>query len=349
MGRSELFRVLDEKDLSAIIISTPLNVRYISKFRGTGLVIFCRDEAILVTDPLHIEQAKKETKGISIHLSKNPLQKLCEILEKKGLKRVGFEEEAPFSLYNYLSKKKDLSLVPIKELDRIRARKKKFEVKLIRKSIEIAEKSFFSVLELINEGVRECELSNYLEIEMKKRGADGSAFPTICLFGKNTSLVHGIPKRKKLEPNSPILFDFGSSFWGYCCDETAMAVFGKPDPLFKTIYQIVRDAQKFAFDKIRDGVLAKEVDKAARSYIESKGYGKNFCHSLGHGVGLCVHEYPKVSSESKHRLLEGMIFTVEPGIYIEGNLGIRLEDMVLVEKDGFLLLTSIEKDRCFMI
>ena len=212
---------------------------------------------------------------------------------------------------------------------------------MTRRAIDLSSKAFFHILEILKEGAIEQEVALEMEFFMKKNGVEALGFDTIIASGKRSALPHGRASEKKIEKGDFILVDFGSDFKGYHSDQTRTVVCGKPTSEQQKIYQIVKDAHDRAIEKVRPGIPICEVDQAARDYIRSQGYGDHFGHGTGHGIGLAVHEDPVVNSENRDLLKEGMVFTIEPGIYIPDCGGVRIEDMVRVTSQGAEVLTYL--------
>jgi Xaa-Pro aminopeptidase len=215
------------------------------------------------------------------------------------------------------------------------------ELTLLRKAIDISSNAFSRVTEMLKEGVVEREVALEMESLMKRDGADGIGFDIIIASGKRSALPHGKASGKRIEKGDLILIDFGSGFQGYHSDQTRTVVCGTPSPEQQKIYRIVMEAHDQAIEKVRPGIPIGEVDKAARDTIRNQGYGEYFGHGTGHGIGLAVHEDPTVNSENKGLLQEGMVFTIEPGIYLPDWGGVRIEDMVLVTAHGVEVLTYL--------
>ena len=226
----------------------------------------------------------------------------------------------------------------------IRMVKNEEELALLRRAEQIGVDAYLRVLPMIKLGVRECEIAAELEYQMRKLGADGTSFETIVVSGVKSSMPHGKPDAKKIENGDFVTMDFGCRVGGYCSDMTRTVVVGKASEEQKKVYDTVKRAQQTGLDAIRAGILGAEADKAARDVIAAAGYGAYFGHSLGHGVGLLIHELPNLSPGSKVRLAEGMIVTCEPGIYIPDFGGVRIEDMVCVREGGIENLTHLSKD-----
>jgi len=213
---------------------------------------------------------------------------------------------------------------------------------LIKKAVEVAENAFKEILKVVKPGIREIEIAIELEYQIKRKGSESLPFQVIVLSGERTSLPHGVPSEKVIKEGELLLFDFGARIGGYASDETRTVFLGEVEPELKRIYEIVRKAQQNALKVIKAGLSFKEVDEAARKLIEDAGYGNFFGHGTGHGVGLAVHEYPSLSPDSEGELEEGMVITVEPGIYLPQKGGVRIEDLILVKKDGVEILTKLD-------
>ena len=320
-----ILKKLIKKRKLPFLITNITNVRYLSKFTGSnGQILITKNNLYFFTDFRYLEQANKEIdRCFKVIIYSDFYKELKKIVKKENIKNIYFESSINYS--DYINLKKKL---------------KDVELKSIKKSIEITEKALKQVsyfFDLKNFKITEKFIANQFEIEIKKQGAEDVSFPVIVLSGKNSSLVHGKPEDNNLNQN--ILIDAGSRFKGYCSDKTVSIILDKNSEI-KKIFTIVKDAKNFAIEKIKPGIKAKDIDKIAREYIFKKGFGKFFGHSLGHGVGLEVHELPVISPKSKDLLEEGNVITIEPGIYISGKFGIRLEDMVLIKSEGYEVLTK---------
>ena len=261
--------------------------------------------------------------------------------------RVGIEsEQMSVAFFNSLAGcLHDCELVPVgRELDDLRLVKDAEELSILGRSAEIASSSFLAILDKITPGAIERDIALALEFTMKGAGADEKSFDFIVASGLRGALPHGKASGKTIDKGDLVTIDFGVLYQGYHSDETVTLAVGKPDARQKKIYGIVKDAHDRAIAAVRPGVTLKELDVMARGHIEAKGYGSYFGHGLGHGVGLEVHEKPVVSYKSDGVVEEGMVFTIEPGIYIPGWGGVRIEDTVVVTHDGCSLLTRVPKD-----
>jgi Xaa-Pro aminopeptidase len=339
-----LYRILEEKNLSHALVSSPPNVRYISGFTGTDATLLVgQGSKILFTDSRYTQQAKEQATSFRILTYRRKVEEIAEFIRRSGIKRLGYEPDRMTNqLYrSYRKHLKQIKMVPVSAgVESLRARKTGDEIKKIAKACRIAEKSFEKVLPLIRPGAREADIACELEYRMKKAGSGPVAFESIVASGTRAALPHGIASRKRLKKGEMVILDFGASYEGYFSDQTITVSLGKPSRKLKNIYNIVREAQNRGMKAIREGEEICKVDAAARDYISDKGYGKYFGHGLGHGVGLEVHEQPALNYTNRNRLEQGMVVTVEPGIYLPGWGGVRIEDMVVVTKTGCRQLTN---------
>lgn len=346
---SRLNEVMKAARCDAILISGIENVRYITGFTGSsGALLITENSGVFFTDSRYTEQARKEIKGkIDVREYKKKLPDLSAAIIGMGLKKVGFEDhDLTFQSYQALKKELDgIKLVPLKErLSLLRGVKTEDELKLISNASDIACKAFEKILPSLKPGNRENDLAVELEYFMRKGGAEGLSFDVIVASGGRSALPHGRASDRRLKTGDPVVIDFGARFKGYHSDETVTVFIGNASERQRTIYQIVKEAHDRAIDAVRPGAMFSDIDKAARKLIDQAGYGKYFGHGTGHGVGLNVHEAPAISPNSKGMAEEGMVFTIEPGIYIPRHGGVRIEDMVVVTRGGCRVLTKIPKD-----
>jgi Xaa-Pro aminopeptidase len=344
----ELRAKMDEISADGFLISKPENWRYVSGFTGdSGVLLITATDGFLFTDSRYTEQARNEAPGFTVVKTVLEEDVLKNTVNDLGIKRLAFEKHyITYAGWETLRDKfEEQELVGVSNwVEDLRMIKRKEEVGYISKAQQIAEKGFELLMPSIKVGVSEIELALELEFSMRRMGSEGVAFPFIVVSGSRSSLPHGQPTSKKLEPGDFVTFDFGARFNGYCSDMTRTVVVGPIDDKHKEIYDTVLNAQLAALDVIGPGIVAKEVDLAGRKVIEEAGYGEYFGHGIGHGVGLNVHERPSVGRTSEDVLEPGAVITVEPGIYIEGFGGVRIEDMVLVTEDGKRNLTACEKE-----
>ena len=339
-------KIMDLNHLDGILFSSLENIRYLCGFTGSdGAFVITPMESYFLTDSRYWTQSEEEVKGANIIHYKKKLEGMSSLLLSLELRKIGFESVSfPFSAHQFLAERlpPEAKLVPLEEeIKNIRALKDKHELALLRTSIEIASNAFLHILELIKDGVTEKEIALELEGLIKRKGADTLGFDIIVASGKRSALPHGRASGKQIERGEFVLIDFGAGFRGYHSDQTRTVVCGNPSSEQQKIYQIVKEAHDQAIEKVRPGVPISEVDGAARDHIQNQGYGEYFGHGTGHGIGLAVHEAPVINGENKGLIEEGMVFTIEPGIYIPDWGGVRIEDMVLVTPHGAEVLTYL--------
>ncbi|MCJ7508872.1 MAG: Xaa-Pro peptidase family protein [candidate division Zixibacteria bacterium] len=346
----KLVSLLEKENLDALLVSFRSNVRYLSGYDGTnGLVLLTGDKGFFLTDFRYQEQAKKEVRDLKLHFAQRELiYDLTEFkfLQKKN-QRIGFE--ANYISYSTVQKLKEILpnalLVPTENLvESLLIIKDKSEITKIEKAAQITDKTFSHILDLVKPGVREKDLAAEIEHSFKRMGGDGPAFSTIVASGYRSSMPHGRASNKKLKMGEFITFDMGAMYQGYVSDMTRTLVLGKATPKQKKIYSLVLKAQTKAISRAKAGISGMELDKVAREVIAKAGYGKYFGHGLGHGLGLEVHSGPVVNARSKTILKPGMVITIEPGIYIPGWGGVRIEDDVLITARGCKVLNQSPKN-----
>ncbi len=331
---------------NATLIFSPENLYYFSGFTGgEGMLFIDKNRLLLFTDSRYTLQAHNEAPDFEIIDTANT--PVSDFLKSQGDKAYGFEDDyITFSKFAGLKKiiPKSVFSPVSSQLDKIRMIKDEHELSLIKKAASIADDAFLYILDKISPGKTEKDISLDLEYFMLNSGADGLSFDTISASGVRSAMPHGTATEKRIEKGDFLTLDFGCKYKGYCSDMTRTVVVGTASDKQKEIYDIVLNAQLEALKAIRSGELAKSVDEAARGYIENAGYGINFGHGLGHSLGLKVHELPSCSPKSPDILVENMMMTVEPGIYIEGFGGVRIEDLVCVKDMGYENFTSSKKD-----
>ncbi len=342
-----LYKKLDAEEIDAVIISKAANVFYFSGFRGDSTILLIgKNFRKLITDSRYTEQAKLQTKNFEIVKQEDGLfKKLIDEIKSCGAKKFGFEGRV-LTFDEYTNLKENLSNVELKsvELDSLRQIKDAAEISNIRRACEIADKAFAEILNFIKPNVSENEIAAELEYLMKKFGAEKNSFDTIVASGVRGSLPHGIASDKKISAGEFVTMDFGAIFNGYCSDMTRTIFVGKADNKQKNLYNAVLAAQLHGLQCIKVGASGKAVDAAVREYLKTFDLEKYFTHGLGHGVGIEIHEEPRLSKLSKcENLLANMIVTDEPGIYIENVGGIRIEDTVLITEGNAETLTNSPK------
>jgi Xaa-Pro aminopeptidase len=344
---------LPEREVDAILVSGAENRRYLSGFSGSaGYLYITGERAHLATDFRYTEQATSQAAHFNVEQVRVGWDWLLTQLKESGARRVGFESQAMnVATYNSLSKAisedsdlPGIELVPFSDLtDDLRSFKDSDELVLLQKAIDASDIAMERVCPTIAEGMTEREVAWRMEMAMRDAGADGISFDTIVAAGPNGAMAHHMPTDDVIKRGEPIVIDMGAKVGGYCSDITRTVVVGEPDEMFHKIYNIVLDAQLTAIKDVKIGMNGEEADKLARDVIADAGYGENFGHSLGHGVGLAVHEIPRVSPRSTDPLDVNSVFTVEPGIYLSGWGGVRIEDIVILGETGATPLSKASK------
>lgn len=341
-------------NIDSFLITIEENRRYLSGFKGedtqfdesAGALIISHDDLFLLTDSRFEEQAKNEAPIFETRIYHSGMYKtLSEILKEKKFERTGFESlRMSVKQYNEIilaTEGLNTALLPIEGLvEDLRIIKDEEEISIMREALHISENVFKDIISLIKPGVSEKEMAWELEKSLRAAGAEAMSFPVIAASGPNASLPHAIPSDRKLRNGEGFLFDWGIKLKGYCSDITRTIFIGNPDDEFKRVFMTVFEAQQKAQNAIKAGASGKEIDSIAREHIDASEYKGRFGHSLGHGVGLAIHESPRLSPIKDFKLEAGMVVTVEPGIYIPEWGGVRLENMVVVRPDGYELLNS---------
>lgn len=348
---------LPAKGLDAILVSNSYNRRYLSGFKAmettlsasAGHVLVAGQTAYLLTNPIHAEQARVETSGVEVVVyEREPYVAVANTAREAGIERLGFEPDSlTVTAFRALQRaaESDMELIATENVtENLRARKDPGELRLIHQAVDIADRAFVEVTSRLVGGTTEAELAWELEKTMRELGAEALAFDIVVGAGSNAALPHAIPSNKPIEPGEPVVIDMGARYEGYCSDLTRTICIGHTDEQFRRIYDIVLRAQLAAESSIQAGQTAEEADGFARKLIEEAGYGAEFNHSLGHGLGLCVHEFPRVGKDSTVVLEEGMVVTVEPGIYIPGWGGVRIEDTVVIQDNRVEIMTKAPKE-----
>ncbi len=340
-----IFHLFDKNKIDGLFVSSWPNVTYLSGFKGTESWIMISPKGLyFITDSRYSEQARQEAKSFEVILrdKKSVSEIALELTNKMKLRRVGFEEAIVTHDF-YLALEKQLGkarLVPTRGLvEELRVIKDDFEIKEIRKSAAIAVKGFHYVRQAMRPGMPEREAQGRLEYFTKSIGSEKPAFDIIIASGARSSMPHAQTNQTLIKNNDIVLVDMGVVYEGYHSDLTRPVFLGKMSDSHKKIHDIVFEAQRAGIRNAKAGVRACDVDFVCRDYIRKKGYGEKFGHGTGHGVGLEIHEAPTVSSRSQTVLKPGMVITVEPGIYLPGKFGVRIEDMVLITEKGNEVLT----------
>lgn len=351
-------------NIDTLMVLVDENRRYLSGFRGhdtqfdesAGALFISNSGLILATDSRYEEQAVKEAPLYEVICCKEGLSRqIPEILISLGTKKLGFESVRISHLeYKKMAKQIKSSGLKVKlvetenVVESLREIKNEKEIRSIKKALLIAESVFSGIQGYIRAGITEKEAAWKIEKGIREAGAESTSFPTIVASGPNSALPHAIPSDRKFKEGEPILFDWGAKADGYCSDISRTIVIGKPDELFKKIYNTVLDAQSMAIKAIKPGADSISIDGIARKHIEKMGFKERFGHSLGHGTGLSIHEQPRLSPLKNSILESRMVFTIEPGIYIPGWGGIRLENMVVVRKNKAEVLNKLDSSKYLM-
>lgn len=344
----KLRKALVEENVDGLLITNDYNRRYMTGFTGsTGVAIVTKDDAVFITDFRYTEQAKNQVQNFRIVQHDSVIYKeVAAQVEKMGIKTLGFEKDTmTYGMFETYKSLINAELIPLSGLiEKIRLIKTEQEINIIKVACEIADNAFSHILEFIKPGVTELEVSNELEFFMRKQGATASSFDTIVASGVRSALPHGVATEKVIEKGDFVTLDFGAIYNGYVSDITRTISVGQPSEKLKEMYQTVLESQLLALEKVGPGMTGIQADAVARDYLTSKGYGEAFGHSTGHGIGLEVHEGPGLSSRSETVLEPNMIVTIEPGIYLPGIGGVRIEDDILITETGNEKLTHSTKD-----
>ncbi|RFU65664.1 M24 family metallopeptidase [Peribacillus glennii] len=349
MDKLERFRAeLEKTQVDGLLITSTYNRRYMTNFTGSaGVALISQQEAKFITDFRYVEQAGKQAAGFEIVQHQGLItEEVANQAKAMGIKKLGFEQDhMTFSLYKVYEAAFEGELVPLAGLiEKLRLIKTSSEIKILKEAAKIADAAFMHIAEFIRPGLTELEVSNELEFFMRKQGATSSSFDTIVASGERGALPHGVASSKVIETGDLVTLDYGAYYNGYVSDITRTVAVGKPSARLKEIYDIVLEAQLRGMAGIKPGMTGKEADALTRNFISEKGYGQYFGHSTGHGIGLEVHEGPALSVRSDTILEPGMAVTVEPGIYIPGVGGVRIEDDTIITIRGNETLTHSTKE-----
>ncbi len=347
---------LSKEGIDAVWIKGPENRRYLSGFKAqdtlitesAGSLLIGKDFAVFLTDPRYELEAKESVSDFELRILKNDqLKDFCKTVMELEIKRLGFEKEyVTYGTYAGIKEKfkeagYEIELIPISGIvEEMRKIKDDYEIEAMKRSAKMILQIMDELKDHIKVGITEKELCFKVYELAFRYGAEDLSFPPIVASGPNSALPHALPTSKRIEKHEPIVIDIGVKVDGYCSDITRTFFVAGADPEFKKIYSIVEDAQKKAIEKAKAGIKAKDLDKIARSVIEEAGYGKYFNHGLGHGVGLSVHEAPRISKTDSTILKPNMVVTIEPGVYLPNKGGVRLEEMIIIKEDGSEIITK---------
>lgn len=344
----KLRTALAENNLDAILITSPINRRYISGFTGSaGAVIISEKNAVFITDFRYTEQAEAQAEGFNIIEHKEGIvAEIQKQLMGSNIKRLGFEKDhTTYGQYETYKQSFEAEVVPVTGLvEGIRIIKTSEELEVMKKAAKIADDAFLHIQSFIKPGVKEIEVSNELEFFMRKQGAVSSSFDTIVASGYRSAMPHGVASEKEIQSGELVTLDYGALYNGYCSDITRTVAVGEVSDELRKIYNVVLEANLRGVKEIKPGMTGREADAITRDYITEMGYGEHFGHSTGHGLGMEVHESPGLSHRSDQRLQPGMVVTVEPGIYVAGLGGCRIEDDIVITENGNERLTWVTKE-----
>jgi Xaa-Pro aminopeptidase len=350
--------ILVEQALDGILILHPANRFYLSGYTGedhppeesAGILLVTRDRALLFASPNNVEWAQSESPAFDVVGWQRPWERtVADHIKTLGCRRVGFEGRATtYATVSALTEALDSAadLVPVGNLvTDLRLVKDSAEILTIERAIQLTDEVFSDVVSGIAPGLTEREIAWRIERAFRDRGADGAAFPTIVASGPHAARPHHRTSDRSIRPGEPIIIDMGARLGGYNADLTRTVWIGEPDERLQAVYNVVGNAQAAALSVIRAGITGADADRAARSVLEAAGYSDNIVHSLGHGLGIQVHEAPSASPTADEPLQAGAVLTVEPGLYFSGWGGVRIEDVVVIEHGGCRNLTTAPKQR----
>ncbi len=347
--RARLRDLLCEAGIEGLLVFSPANIRYLCGFTGSnGLLVATASETVLLTDPRYEIQAAEQT-GCTVKVVRGPLVRAVgPLLRKFRVARAAFES-AHIRYSTYLALEEyvagSIRLNPVQGMvEQLRSIKSETEIELIRASMQTCETAFSRVIRKAKPGMSETELAAEFDHQMRKLGAERPAFDTIVASGPRSALPHAEPSDRLVQANELLLVDMGASRNGYASDMTRVAWFGKPTKKISRLYGAVLEAQLAALDHVRAGRSAAAVDRRARQVLKSHGLDGFFTHSTGHGLGLEIHEAPRLAKVERRRLEAGMVITIEPGVYMERFGGVRIEDTIVVTRTGCEILTRIPKE-----
>ncbi len=344
----QLRNQFSQYNIDALLVTEPKNIRYLSNFTGTTAVLFItKTDAFFITDFRYDQQAHQQAEGYQIIIhSHGMFRQVKDLIDKYSIKRVGFEaSHLTVDVFNQLTDLFTAELMPTNQvIEQIRETKDASEIAIIQESADIMDKAYTHILDFIQIGMTELTIANELERFCKELGASSMSFDTIVASGERSAMPHGVASNKQIQKNELVTIDFGCYYNGYTADMTRTFATGQLDSQLNEIYQIVLDAQLLVNKEAKAGLTGQEIDAIARDYISDHGYGELFGHSTGHGIGLDIHENPAISKNNPNPIVAGNVITNEPGIYIEGLGGVRIEDDIAIYEDSTTILNHSPKE-----
>ena len=342
--------LLENGEVDALLLTSVYNRLYAAQYRvAEGVAVVTREGAYYFTDSRYIEAAEKNLKGFTVrmtHPGSSEIERINEVIGEHTIKKLGFEEnDMTYGDYLRYNEALHAVLVPMQaKIDAFRATKEPWEIELMRKAQAITDQTFSELCKIIQAGMTEKELEAELLYRLYKHGAEGPSFDPIVVSGPNTSLPHGVPGERKLEFGDFITMDFGCIYGGYCSDMTRTVALGFVSEEMDKVYKTVLKAQLAGIAATKAGVAGRDIDGAARKVIADAGYGEYFGHGYGHSLGILIHESPNANTRNDQPMPAGAVVSAEPGIYLPGKFGVRIEDVTVITEQGCEVLTKSPKN-----
>ena len=342
--------LLETGEVDALLLTSVYNRLYAAQYRvAEGVAVVTREGAYYFTDSRYIEAAEKNLKGFTVrmtHPGSSEIERINEVIGEHTIKKLGFEEnDMTYGDYLRYNEALHAVLVPMQaKIDAFRATKEPWEVELMRKAQAITDQTFSELCKIIQAGMTERELEAELLYRLYKHGAEGPSFDPIVVSGPNTSLPHGVPGERKLEFGDFITMDFGCIYGGYCSDMTRTVALGFVSEEMDKVYKTVLKAQLAGIAATKAGVAGRDIDGTARKVIADAGYGDYFGHGYGHSLGILIHEAPNANTRNDQPMPAGAVVSAEPGIYLPGKFGVRIEDVTVITETGCEVLTKSPKN-----
>lgn len=343
-------RLLETGEVDALLLTSVYNRLYAAQYRvAEGVAVVTREGAYYFTDSRYIEAAEKNLKGFTVrmtHPGSSEIERINEVIGEHTIKKLGFEEnDMTYGDYLRYNEALHAVLVPMQaKIDAFRATKEPWEIELMRKAQAITDQTFSELCKIIQAGMTEKELEAELLYRLYKHGAEGPSFDPIVVSGPNTSLPHGVPGERKLEFGDFITMDFGCIYGGYCSDMTRTVALGFVSEEMDKVYKTVLKAQLAGIAATKAGVAGRDIDGTARKVIADAGYGDYFGHGYGHSLGILIHEAPNANTRNDQPMPAGAVVSAEPGIYLPGKFGVRIEDVTVITETGCEVLTKSPKN-----